>query len=709
MHESFLRVERENDIAIVVLDLRDSKVNTLSTSMLDAIDETMTELFNDSGTRGIVVISGKDSGFIAGADVRELRDLRSPLDAEAISRRGHAMMQRVRSQSKPVVAAIHGAALGGGLEFALACDYRIASHDAKLGLPEVKLGLLPGGGGTQLLPRLVGLQEALGMMLTGKNIYARKARRMGLVDATVHRPGLRQAAIDTARSIAIEGLPVKPSRGTSFPMSLLEKTALTRKVVYKKAQEQVTRTTRGNYPAPYHILTAVRTGIEDGMEAGLDMEARLFGELVFSDVSRELVFLFFAQQEATRNPFPDGQKAHAIGVLGGGLMGGGIAALSAKNGVSSRVKDLNLELAASARRVARDYATGLMKKGAMSRFERDRLVERVVPVESYQALAGVDAVIEAVPESLEIKHDVLRETEAVIGEDAIFATNTSSIPITRIAEASSRPEQVLGMHYFSPVPQVPLLEIIRTKKTSPDAVARAFDIGLQQGKTVIVVNDGPGFYTTRILAIYMNEALLLLEEGGDVKEIDNAMRDFGFPMGPFALFDLVGIDVAAKIADVLDPFFAERGMKSSTLSRRLLEAGLKGHKTNLGFYEYDERSSGPPKRKSVNSNVYAFAGGSERKSMEADDVQKRLSLIMINEAVRCLDEGILERPQDGDVGAVFGLGFPPFLGGPFRYADRLGARAMLRRLSDHEAAHGIRFDPAPGIIERARSDGRFYD
>jgi 3-hydroxyacyl-CoA dehydrogenase / enoyl-CoA hydratase / 3-hydroxybutyryl-CoA epimerase len=709
MSQSPISIEHDGPIAVVVLDQPDRPVNTLSTDMLDAIDQAITSLMDDAAVEGIVVISGKESGFIAGADVRELRSLHALRDAEALSQRGHAMIRRVRSQSKPLVAAIHGAALGGGLEFALACDYRIASNDAKLGLPEVKLGLLPGGGGTQLLPRLVGIQEALGMMLTGKNVFPRKARRIGLIDATTHREGLRQAAVSAARELAT-GAHDRSKTNLSLPNRLMDGNPVTRGFIFKKAREGVLAQTRGNYPAPNFIIECVEEGYRHGIEAGLELESLRFAELVFSDVSRQLVFLFFAQQDASRNPYRElVEPSHSIGILGGGLMGGGIAALSAKNGLSVRIKDIDLDHAASARKVAADYSRDLAKKGALTKFERDVLIERVTPVESYDALKGVDAVIEAVPESLDIKHDVLKSTEAVLEPAAIFASNTSSIPIAQIAAASSRPERVIGMHYFSPVPQVPLLEIVRTKVNSDEVVGRAFEIGLRQGKTIIVVNDGPGFYTTRVLAIYMNEALMLLEEGGRIEEIDRVMKDFGFPMGPFALFDLVGIDVAVKIAEVLDPFFAERGQRSSSLSARLVKAGLKGQKSMRGFYLYEEGKRGHPERKGVNDQVYAHAGGAERRSVQPEEITSRLSLIFVNEAIRCLDDGILDRPQDGDVGAVFGLGFPPFLGGPFRHADRIGAKVLLRRLSDLEAQNGIRFDPAPSVVQMARADIRFYE
>ncbi len=317
-------------------------------------------------------------------------------------------------------------------------------------------------------------------------------------------------------------------------------------------------------------------------------------------------------------------------------------------------------------------------------------------------------------EDLEIKQKVLAETEAAVRDDCIFASNTSSLPITQIAANAKHPERVLGMHYFSPVPKMPLLEIIVTEKTADWATATARQVGIRQGKTVIVVNDGPGFYTTRILSPMLNEALLLLEEGGEIRHIDRVMKRFGFPVGPITLIDEVGIDVGTHVSEVLGKLFSDRGVTPSDVMKKMSDAGFKGRKNKKGFYHYHDRVSGfqkllGKKKKEVNSAVYRFFGGQHRKKLDEKDIQNRLSLVMINEAAHCLQEGILSTPRDGDVGAIFGLGFPPFLGGPFRYLDRITVAAALKMLEDLEQIHGARFTPARIIRDYARQNKKFYD
>jgi 3-hydroxyacyl-CoA dehydrogenase / enoyl-CoA hydratase / 3-hydroxybutyryl-CoA epimerase len=325
----------------------------------------------------------------------------------------------------------------------------------------------------------------------------------------------------------------------------------------------------------------------------------------------------------------------------------------------------------------------------------------------YRGFEKADLIIEAVFEDLELKRKILAETEASIKEDAIFASNTSSLPIGGIAAGARRPEQVIGMHYFSPVPRMPLLEIIVTEKTADWVRATALDVGIRQGKTVIIVNDGPGFYTTRILAPLLNEALEILAEGGDIKEIDRAMRQFGYPVGPIALLDEVGIDVGAHVSKVLSPLFAARGAQPNTAMERLFQAGYKGRKNNRGFYLYGDQS-GKEKKKGVNEDIYSFFGGTKRKKFDVPEIQKRLSLAMINEAALCLQEGILQSPWDGDIGAVFGLGFPPFLGGPFRYIDSLGLPKIISLMEELEKQYGARFTPAPILRDRNAKNQRFY-
>lgn len=707
---SQIRLEVDEDgVATLWLDDPEASVNKLSRDTLDAFAEAFSVIETRDNITGLVFISGKEESFIVGADLDMLRNLDTSEEAQRLSRQAHRLGTRIKTLDIPTVVAIHGPAMGGGLELALTCDYRIAStHDStKLALPEVQLGLLPGAGGTQHLPRLVGLQQALPLLLTGKNTYPKKAQRIGLVDALIHPPGLHQAAKRAALQLARGELAVD-RMPQSLGKRLLESTGMSRRFIYQQAEKRAEKESRGNYPAPPRIIDAVRTGMEEGLDEGLDTEARHFGELIVTPESKALVHLFFAKQHGETNPQKEqAQPIDTVGVLGAGLMGGGIAQVSASNDMDVILRDQTIELASKGKKQIWSSLSKQADKGIISEFTRDQIVERVVPTEDYTPIEQCDLVIEAVPEDLDIKHQVISEVEDRVDEDTVIATNTSSIPIAEVAAEAAHPERVIGMHYFSPVPDIPLLELITTDETSEEALATAYETGLAQDKTVIVVNDGPGFYTTRILALYMNEALILLEEGADVPTVDTAMKDFGFPMGPYELFDFVGIDVAAKITEVMKERLDPDRLDISDTASRLAEADLLGQKANLGFYHY-EPEDGDKEREEVNDDLYGHVGGEPRSTPPTKVVQDRLGLIMVNEAVRCFEEGILTDPRDGDLGAVFGFGFPPFLGGPFRFVDQNGASSVVDRLERLADEYGPRFQPADLLARHAEEDLRFY-
>ena len=704
---AFFDVEVSDGVAVLSFDQAESRINTLSTAAMREFAQILDTLEHDDSAQSAVVISRKKDSFVVGADIKEFLTFEEPAQVTALIAEGHALLGRLEAFSKPIVAAVHGPAMGGGLEFILACHYRLATLHPKtrFALPEVNLGLLPGLGGTQRLPRLVGLQQGLELALTGRSVYAKPALKMGLVDALIHPAGLLEAAKKAAQGL-VDGSVARrePKRDWRQQLTgaVLERTPLIR-VVYSQAEETVAKKTRGNYPAPPKIIDAVRTGQERGMRAGLEAEARHFAELLFTPEARALIHLFFAKSAAEKNPFKAAARpVETVAVLGAGLMGAGIAQVSAEGDKAVRLKDQTLELAVRGKGRIWSDLTGRVGKGR-SAFERDLIDARVYPVESYDALHDADLVIEAVLEDVELKRQVVREVEAVTGKDTLFASNTSSIPISEIAAASSRPEQVLGMHYFSPVPKLPLLEIIATDKNPEWVLGTAFEVGRAQGKTPIIVGDAPGFYTTRILSLYMNEALVMVEEGVSVQAIDRAMRDFGFPVGPITLLDEVGIDVGAKINKVLREPFAARGIVLSDKGEALMDDGILGRKSGKGFYLYGEKKG----EKEVNPELGRFVSTAERSAPKLE-IQERLALVMVNEAILCLQEGVLSSPRDGDVGAVFGLGFPPFLGGPFWYADRLGAGMLLGRLEAYERQYGVRFTPAQLLTELAEGGRRFY-
>lgn len=702
---SYLEITKKENVAVITLNQPGEKVNTLNEAMMDQFENFLDDLESDVSLKGAVLISGKENNFIAGADIEMFKARETAEEIEQLSLDGHKILNRVESSSKPIVVAIHGSCMGGGLELSLACHYRIASGHSKtiMALPEVKLGILPGTGGTQRLPRLIGIQKSLNYMLTGKNIYARQAYKMGLVDELVHKDALEEAAIKAVHKVS-SGKFDRTDKRTSME-KMIEGNGLGRKIVFSHALKQTLAQTKGNYPAPEKILKAVEYGYKYGKEKGLLNEAKLFGELGATHESRALVNLFFAMNNAKKNPQKDLVKpVNKIGVLGAGLMGSGIADVSINKGkYSVLLKDRDLESASKGEQVIWEDLNKKSEKRIITKFERDEIASRVTGVDSYAGFDGVNLVIEAVFEDLNLKHKIIKEVEEVTSEDTIFASNTSSLPISEIAKASSHPENVIGMHYFSPVQKMPLLELITTEQTADWVTATAYEVGVKQGKTVIVVNDGPGFYTTRILAPFMNEALLLLEEGASIEFLDKAMKQFGYPVGPMALLDEVGFDVGAHVGETMKPMFDKRGARSSQKAQELVDEGYLGRKNKKGMYSYSDG-----KKKEVNTGIYKYFGGTNRKNPDMETAQLRMALTMINEAAYCLEEGILKSATDGDLGAILGLGFPPFLGGPFRYIDHLGADVIVKKLNSFAEEFGPRFKPAPILIDKAKKGETFH-
>lgn len=702
---SYITINTKESVAILTLDKPGEKVNTLDESMMAQFEEFLNQLESDDSLNGAVLISGKENNFIAGADIEMFKARETAEDLKQLSKDGHQILNKIEASSKPIVVAIHGSCMGGGLELSLACDYRIATNHSKtiLALPEVKLGVIPGTGGTQRLPRLIGIQKALSYMLTGGNIYARKAKSIGLVDELTHKDALEEAAIKAVHKLSEPGPFIRKDK-RSLVEKVLEGNPIGRNIIFSQARKKTLGQTKGNYPAPLMIIDAVKYGYKQGLKMGLENESQLFGEAGATPESRALVNLFFGITDAKKNPLEDHvKKVSTIGVLGAGLMGSGIADVSInKGGYSVLLKDQTLEAAAKGEKVIWDALNQKSKKKIITSFERDQLSGKVSGTDSYDAFGKTDLVIEAVFEDLDLKRKIVAQVEDVTDEHCIFASNTSSLPISEIAKGAKRPENILGMHYFSPVQKMPLLEIITTPQTADWVTATAYEVGVKQGKTVIVVNDGPGFYTTRILAPYMNEALLLLEEGASIEFLDKIMKKFGYPVGPMALLDEVGIDVGAHVGETMAPVFNARGGKSSTKAQELMDAGYLGRKNKKGVYTYNG------KKKEPNNEVYSFFGGSSRSNPDTQTAQQRMALMMVNEVAYCLQENILKSPADGDLGAILGLGFPPFTGGPFRYIDQVGVQIIVDQLNEYAEKFGPRFKPAGILKEHAKARKTFH-
>jgi 3-hydroxyacyl-CoA dehydrogenase/enoyl-CoA hydratase/3-hydroxybutyryl-CoA epimerase len=699
----------ERSVAVVTFDLPGEPVNKLNAAVKVEFEALLIRLRDDPAIKAVVLISGKPDSFIVGADIEEFTALTTRTEAERLSFEGQEMVSRVETLPKPVVVAIHGTCLGAGLELALACHYRVASDHPKtqLGLPEVQLGLLPAAGGCQRLPRLIGLRPALDMILTGKNERAAKAYRLGLVDELVPVSILKPAAVAAAERLAEKKLTRRAPKG-GMSDALLERTPAGRRLIYRAARKKVEEKTGRHYPAPLAALEAVRVGLEHGIAAGLQQEHHAFGDLAVGDVSRKLVQIFFASAALKKDDgIPPGsavpRQIRRLGIVGSGFMGAGIAATAVLNvEVDTRLKDADLA------RVGKGLhaATGLLKerlnRRRLTRPQFERLSALLSGGADYSGFGRADLVIEAVFEELEVKRQVLAEIEAVTRPDAIFASNTSTIPIREIAAGAARPDRLLGMHFFSPVEKMPLLEVIPTDATSPEAIVTAVRFGRRLGKTVIVVRDSPGFWVNRILSPYLNEAAVLLEEGVPIELIDGSMTAWGFPVGPVALLDEVGLDVAQKAAKVMYEAFGER-MKPAGPVGRLLGATRFGRKNGRGFYRYHNGH-----KAGVDDSVYPLLGVRPSESIAPWTVERRLVYIMLNEAAAACADQVVRSARDGDLGAVYGIGFPPFRGGPLRMIDDLGAGRVVDVLKELQDQYGERFAPADALVDMARRGGRYY-
>jgi len=705
---SALTWELIDGIALVTLDLKGEPVNKISRAVKDEFLVTFAGLERDAAVQAVALFSGKPENFIAGADIEEFVKLTTAAEAERLSADGQELLERIARFPKPIAVGIHGACLGGGLEFALACRYRVATDHPKtqLGLPEVQLGLLPGAGGCQRLPRLIGARAALDSILSGKAEPALKAFRLGIVDELVHQAILRDVTIAAAKRMATGWRPRRRRRG-GFVGWLLDGNPLGRSLLFRTARKRVLTQTKGNYPAPLAALEAVQHGLRRGMAAGLKREAQLFGQLAVTDVSRKLVQIFFATTQLKKDfgvaNAPAPVEVRRLGVVGAGFMGSGIAGTAVSQArVDARLKDADLPRVHKGLVAAREILDERLKRRRITKYEHTRLVALLSGGDSYAGFGRADLVIEAVFEDLAVKQEVLREVEAATHDKVVFASNTSTIPIAQIAAAGRRPEQVIGMHFFSPVARMPLVEVIPSEHTAPWVTSTAVAFGRRMGKTAVVVKDSPGFWINRLLTPYMNEAGHLLQEGVAIDEMDHLMVQFGFPVGPITLLDEVGLDVGEKVVGVMHAAFGERFAPPPGFAG-MVKAGRLGRKVGKGFYTYAGGKKGD-----VDPAVYQLIGTQPNGGPRAAEIIQRLVLVMLNEAARAVGEGIVRSPRDGDVAAIFGFGFPPFRGGPLRHADDLGAARLVGELERLAERLGSRFAPNETLLEQARQGGKFY-
>lgn len=709
--EDVLRIEINNGIASIWLDHQIEKMNVVSPDMMGVLDEVFEEIKTNDAIKGVVIISAKKD-FIAGADIKAF-NIEKKGDFRPIQEKGHQGLLDLELGKKPIVAAVHGTAYGLGVELPLACHAIICSDHSstKFALPEVKLGLLPGGGGTQRLPKRVGLQKALDMMLTGKNIYPFQAKEMGLVDEITDKNKLHSAAVQLCQKMAEGKWKRKEVKKTALN-KFLDNTSIGRGIVFKQAKKMSAKQTQGNYPAIPAIIDCVETGLIKGNKAGYEKELVLFEELMLTFESDSLRSLFFAMSDNKKNPYKqegvDHKELKTLGMIGAGFMGAGITEVSINKGINVLLKDLQQESITDAKKLIWKSIAKKLKRRSISKASAEETIGRVQGRLDYSDFDKAGIVIEAVVENMKVKKIVIDEIQNNCADDVIIASNTSSLSVTEMAAHAKKPENVIGMHYFSPVPKMPLLEIVKTKDTSQEVIASCYDFGVKQGKTVVVVNDCPGFYVNRILAPYLNECLLMVDEGVALDFIDKALLKKGFPVGPISLLDEVGLDIAAHVAESSAEALTSgrEGFEASTATTQMFKDGRLGKKNKKGFFNYVEKK-GRAKKDGIDKTAYKYFKGNGDKTMALEEVQDRAIFLMLNEAVMCLEEGIISSTHDGNLAAVFGIGFLPFTGGPFRYMNHLGTENVLARMNEFKAKYGPKFAPRPMLVELAKSNANF--
>ena len=704
----YLKVDVQDHIAVIWLDQQGNNNNSISAEMISAVLPALNQIDTDPNIRGAVIISSKKD-FVSGIDMSELYNMQSD-EATRLGNAGHDILDRIERNPKPIVAAINGNCSGAGLELVLACRSRLATgvKTTTFAAPEVRFGLLPAGGATYRLPKLIGLNPALSMLLTGRSVSAHEAWELGLVDLLCEPQELLEKAKEAVQKLMKNG---KPKRRSNRPMlnKTIERFSLGRKYVYKKAYQQILQETQGKYPAPISILECVRIGLEKGPQAGRKAELAYLDSLLQSPEARQLMRIFSNMKEMKeRTDLEKACPVDRVAILGGGLMGRGLSELALQTGLKVALVEPSTDNLQQAHEHIQNSLNKQVGKRMMSSDEMKEMLWQLEEFTDYKQIGQLKLVLEAIPENLRLKQHALDQMEVITPDDCIFASNTSSIPISEIAAKSIRPSQVIGMHFFAPVTKMPLLEIVITKETADWVVATAMELGHRMGKVCLKVKDSPGFYTTRLLSAYLNESLRLLQEGASILKTDKVMRKFGFSAGPFELIDEIGIDIAQKIiSGRMAAFFAERGVDTSDALVSLVKNGYRGRKNKKGFYQYDPETNRRLTGK-LDENIYSFFGGKQRRTVSSIMIQHRLSLTMINEAAKCLEEGIIESCRDGDMGAILGLGFPPFSGGPFQYMDNMGMSKIVNMLQELESDFGPRFKAAGIIKSRAKKKKLFY-
>jgi 3-hydroxyacyl-CoA dehydrogenase/enoyl-CoA hydratase/carnithine racemase len=700
-----IKVEIKEGVAVFTID--NPPVNQMSPQLGEDFREAITEAFGDDAVKAIV-ITGTGKNFIAGADITQLQKVKERDEIFQIALGSAQFLNSIEVGPKPVVAAINGNCLGGGLETAMVCHYRVAANGVNLGQPEVQIGLIPGAGGTQRLPRLIGLPNAMEMITVGKPIKADKAYSRGLVDEVVEANKLLDAALKAAgrfvRGDLNQQLRMTRNRNDRIP-SFSEKIALVNYSKFTAAQKAK------GYIAPFKAIEAIEKGLSYDIEADIEKEVGLFADCAVSEVAKNLIGIFLNTRAAGRLPRIEGVEPATIkkvAMLGGGVMGSGIVSVLLKGGYKTVLWDINdeaIEKGIASVRKTFDYP---IKKKKMTETDLDNMISKqLTTTTSLGYMKEVDLVIEAVLEDMKVKQDIWKKLERICPDHTIFATNTSALPITEMAEILSDPGRMVGLHFFNPAHRMQLLEVISAEKTSDQTLATSVAFAKAIKKIPIVVNDGPGFYVSRQLGGLLGGAVYLSADGVDGALMEEAMVDFGMPMGPATLADLTGIDINYHVGKTFERRLGER-YKVHPLTEVVYRTGCYGRKTGAGYFDYSGEEPVPNQRVVEAVQQYLKKNRVTPKVMSKQEIVDVMLALGINEAALMIEEGICDRPQDMDLAMIYGTGFPPYRGGILRYADAWGIKNVYEKLVRLEKKYGMRFKPADLIKEMAESGETFY-
>lgn len=703
-----IQLEKKAGIASIIFDNPDSKVNVLKMTVMEKLAHILEDIDQDSSLKACIVKSNKDDIFIAGADISEIIDITSKKEAYDLVRKGQAVLDKLAALSIPTVAVINGACLGGGCELALACDFRIAtqSNKTQMGLPEVNLGIIPGFGGTQRLSRLIGLPESLKLVLSGKAIDGKKALTLNLVDAWVPHEFL-----DTTLDSFLLTMVKKPTKIVSKRQSkrstlvkFSEHFFLTRQLLYIISKKSLLKKTKGFYPAPEKALKAVVGGFATSLKNGLKKEAILFSECIETKQFKQLSSLFFSQEEQ-KKLYKDKSISlldiNQAAVIGAGLMGSGIAWSLSYSNIPTILKDINYSFVSKGMKSILGIYKQLLKIRKVTKRELIHGMHKVDAQTDYSGFNNVNVVIEAVLEDMDLKKKVYAELEEQVSNNTIIATNTSSLCVDALSSSLKYPERFVGVHFFSPVNRMPLVEIIPSKHTSKEVLNTVINCVRKMKKTPVVVGNCPGFLVNRVLLPYVNEAMNCLIDGAGISQIDSHLTSFGMPVGPLSLADEVGLDVGLKVLEVLESGYGDRMAVDKGIKELYQQGDFKGKKTGKGFYIY--------KNKMKQENMLILKKiKSKSLKLNRRDLIDRCIYMMINEAARCLDEKVISDARELDLAMIYGTGFPPFRGGLCKYADSIGLDKVVERLNDFAKQYGDRFIPCDYLRELANKSECFY-